>query len=188
MSITPSTVISPIAGIRTATPNEYQKLYANPHFDYLSEMMPRDIRDLFRWCEVVYNSVPSIANAIRKLINYPVTDFSLDDKSEELRAQTQKLLSDIHMKNELLEFGNDIYVYGNVFRTVYVPFRRYLKCKRCGQEIEALILGAGGKVTSSVSRKTNYLVAGDNAGSKLAKAQEFGVKTLTAAQLLEMLK
>ena len=56
------------------------------------------------------------------------------------------------------------------------------------KEIEAMILDAGGKVTSSVSRKTNYLVAGDNAGSKLAKAQEYGVQTLTAAELLEMMK
>lgn len=46
----------------------------------------------------------------------------------------------------------------------------------------------GGKASSSVSKKTNYVVAGENAGSKLKKANELGVTVLTEAQFLEMLK
>jgi DNA ligase (NAD+) len=47
------------------------------------------------------------------------------------------------------------------------------------EEIEGLIKGLGGKPAGSVSRKTDYLVAGDRAGSKLDRAREFGVKVLT---------
>lgn len=54
-------------------------------------------------------------------------------------------------------------------------------------EAKALIQKAGGKVTDSVSKKTDYLVVGEEAGSKLAKAESLGVKTLSEAQLLEML-
>ena len=43
------------------------------------------------------------------------------------------------------------------------------------QSAEEAIRAAGGKPGGSVSKKTDYLVAGDNAGSKLAKAQELGV-------------
>lgn len=46
-------------------------------------------------------------------------------------------------------------------------------------EIEGLIKSLGGKASGSVSKKTDYLVAGADAGSKLAKAQELGVPVLT---------
>ena len=49
------------------------------------------------------------------------------------------------------------------------------------------IRSAGGKVTSSVSRSTDYLVAGDKPGSKLARAQELGVKVLSEDDLQRML-
>ena len=46
---------------------------------------------------------------------------------------------------------------------------------------------AGAIVTDSVSKKTDYLVVGEDAGSKLDKARALGVKTLTEKQFLEML-
>ncbi len=52
-------------------------------------------------------------------------------------------------------------------------------------EAKALIERYGGKVSGSVSKKTNYVVAGEDAGSKLTKAQELGIAVLSEAELLE---
>jgi len=55
------------------------------------------------------------------------------------------------------------------------------------QEAQALIEQAGGKVTSSVSAKTDYVVAGEAAGSKLAKAEKLNIPVLTEADFLALL-
>lgn len=55
------------------------------------------------------------------------------------------------------------------------------------EEAAAMIEANGGKVASSVSKKTNYLLAGENAGSKLSKAQELGIKVISEEELLRMM-
>jgi len=55
-------------------------------------------------------------------------------------------------------------------------------------EAEAKIKELGGKASSDVTRKTNYLVVGEDPGSKLARAQTLGIKTLTEKEFLELLK
>ena len=56
------------------------------------------------------------------------------------------------------------------------------------REASAMIEAAGGKTSGSVSKKTDYVLAGESAGSKLVKAQELGITIIDEAAFLQMLQ
>ena len=55
-------------------------------------------------------------------------------------------------------------------------------------EAKNFIENNGGKVTSAVSKNTNYLLAGDNPGSKIKKAEDIGVSIINEDQMLDLIK
>jgi DNA ligase (NAD+) len=55
------------------------------------------------------------------------------------------------------------------------------------EEAKQRIEAAGGKVVAAVSRKTNFVVAGEEAGSKLDKAKALNIRIIDEAELLAML-
>jgi len=54
-------------------------------------------------------------------------------------------------------------------------------------EIEQVIKDHGGKISSSVSKKTDFVLAGDNPGSKLGKARQFGIRVISEQEFLKMI-
>lgn len=56
------------------------------------------------------------------------------------------------------------------------------------REAEALVKRKGGRAAGSVSKKTNFVIVGENAGTKADRARELGVTILTEAEFLEMIK
>ena len=95
------------------------------------------------------------------------------------------------LQAEGISFSTSIFSLNNVATTNKIAGQNFVitgtlpTLKR--NETQAMIEQAGGKVTSSVSSKTNYLVVGENAGSKLTKAQQLNIPQLNEKQLLELL-
>ena len=56
------------------------------------------------------------------------------------------------------------------------------------EEASDIIEKFGGKTSSSVSKKTSYVLAGEEAGSKLVKAQNLGITILTEQEFIDMIK
>ncbi len=81
--------------------------------------------------------------------------------------------------------GNAIALNPNIAGKTFVVTGTLPTLKR--DEAKDLIKSAGGKVTDSISKKTNYLVVGAEAGSKLEKAQSLGVPCISEEELLQLL-
>jgi DNA ligase (NAD+) len=101
-------------------------------------------------------------------------------ENEENKKILSELLKYVEIENLKVESGAKIFS-GKTF----VLTGTMEKLSRI--EAEEKIRSLGGDVSSSVSKKTTYVVAGENAGSKLEKAKEIGVKILKEGEFLEML-
>ena len=124
--------------------------------------------------EGVYGIGPEIAQSVCQWFQVPANQNLIERlKVAGLQLKSEETGNKVEGKNLLL--AGKVFVITGTLPTL----------KR--DEAKDLIQKAGGKVTNSVSAKTNYLVVGEDAGSKLEKAQELGIIQLSEAQLLEMI-
>lgn len=120
--------------------------------------------------ESVYEIGPSISKSLVKFFS----DESNLDLIERLKQ------SGIKFQSESSSAGSN-----NITNKTFVLTGTLENMTR--EEATEKILDAGGKVTSSVSKKTDFVVAGENAGSKLTKAQQLGIRIITEIEFTELL-
>jgi DNA ligase (NAD+) len=137
------------------------------HFGSLDALINASITDLMN----IEGIGPNIAEAVVKWIQ---------------QTQNQKVLEKLknfgvwplaaQKKNSVIEstFTNKVFVVTGTLE----KFSR--------TEIKELIENLGGKITGSVSKSTDYLLMGENPGSKFTKAQELNIKILTETEFLEL--
>lgn len=135
------------------------------HFGSLDDLMKVSAEDL----EAVNEVGPRVAQAI--------VEFFAEEKNREL---VEKL------RAAGLTFTAEKRVVGTTFAGLTFVLTGTLPTLT-RDEAKQLIEDAGGKVSGSVSKKTSYVVAGEDAGSKLEKAQQLGVAVLDEAGLLALI-
>ncbi len=113
---------------------------------------------------------PRVSAAIREFFEEP--------KNIELVNRLKK--AGLQMKGEKKQRGTQLAGMTFVLTGTLPKYSR--------DEAKKMIEDAGGKVSGSVSKKTNYVVAGEEAGSKLDKARELGVKVIDEAAMEELIR
>ena len=91
------------------------------------------------------------------------------------------------LKNAGVNTANEVKEVSNEFEGLTFVLTGTLE-NMTRDEATEMIKARGGKVSSSVSKKTSYVLAGEEAGSKLTKAQDLGVKIINLEEFLEMCK
>lgn len=125
--------------------------------------------------EAVYSIGTEIANSVVEWFEIPANQNLI----KRLKAAGLQLESEIKPQLEIgakLPLASQTFVITGTLPTL------------TREEAKDLIEKAGGKVTNSVSAKTNYLLLGEDPGSKLEKAQKLGITQISESQLLEMLQ
>lgn len=141
------------------------KILSN-HFGSLDALLAASVEEMTEIRDIGQTTAESIA-AWRAL------DQS-KELIEKLRAAGVNFVGEKTAKSDLLA-GKTIVATGSL--TLYTR-----------KEINDLIESLGGKATGSVSKKTSYVVAGENAGSKLQKAAELGIPVLTEEEFKNMIQ
>ena len=114
---------------------------------------------------------PIMANSIR--------EFFMQDQTKDLLKKLEK--AGVNMQS-LEAQGEDNRFEGKTF-VLTGSLEKYTR-----KEAEEIIERLGGKTSSSVSKNTSYVLAGEESGSKLKKAEELGVTVITEAEFEEMIK
>lgn len=105
-----------------------------------------------------------------------IHDFFAEERNQELIEKLQR--AGVNMEQEVTSEGGIL-----TGKTIVVTGTLPTMGRK---EATELILSLGGKAAGSVSKKTDYVLAGENAGSKLTKAQELGIPVLSEEMFLEM--
>ena len=141
------------------------------HFGTVDALMDLTVDDL--WTKKGGSVIPGVGQVIAESL---VESFS----QPEFRQQIEQLReSGVKLTEEKEEAGSSLAGKTFVITGTLPTMSR--------KEAQTLIEQNGGKVTASVSKKTSFLLAGEDAGSKLVKAQTLGIPVVSEAELMQMI-
>lgn len=135
----------------------------------------KNMDNLMNASEINLNSIEEVG----EIIANNIYNFFKEEQTIDLINKLKQ--ANVNM-NYLKEDLGDERFYGQVF-VLTGSLEKYTR-----EAASEIIESFGGKTSSSVSKKTNYVLAGEDAGSKLKKANELGVKVITEEEFQEMIK
>lgn len=143
-----------------------------------AKILAENFSDIYELMDSDVEKISSIED-IGEIMAKSVVEFFKKEKTLEIIKRLEE--AGVNLKGEIKEVLSDKLLDKKICIT-----GSFENVKR--DDIVALIEKNGGKSVGSVSKKTDYLIAGEDAGSKLAKANEIGVKVITLDEFYELIK
>lgn len=143
-----------------------------------SKILAKNFENLEEMMKTPYEKFASI-NEIGEIMADSLVTFFLSSQSRDLIKRLK--VAGINMQGNKKEIEDDRFV-GKVF-VLTGTLSSYSR-----QEASDIIENYGGKTSSTVSKKTDYVLAGEEAGSKLTKAEALEIKIITEEEFKEMIK
>jgi DNA ligase (NAD+) len=152
-------------GIRYVGSGAAKKL--TDHFDSIDDLINADEKKI----ELIHEIGPSISSSIVKFFS---------------DQHNRKIID--KLKKQGLNFSSEKKILKDTFFTGKTFVLTGTLSSSSREEAGDKILSFGGKVTSSVSKNTDYIIVGENAGSKLTKAEKLGVSILNEEDFIKLLE
>ena len=123
-------------------PNKYFDVFGrgqtpNPFYNISNQFIPRNFHDVIKWSRYILTQSPTVAEVIRKLATYPITDFNVDTSNPQVKQKYEEIFKSVNLKSILNDIGFDFFTLGNVFISIYFPINRFLECPECHAEYNA---------------------------------------------------
>ena len=145
---------------------------------HIGEVASAELADKFDSIDALFTATEEQIKEIGDLMAKSVIDFFSKDSTKYIVSRLKE--AGVDMANEVKEKTNEFEGLTFVLTGALENMTR--------DEASEMIKARGGKVSSSVSSKTSYVLAGEEAGSKLTKAQALGVKIISKEEFLDMCK
>lgn len=119
----PSTIFGQSSGIQW---------FPDPFLDYSGMYTPRNLRSMLRWCELMWAHNGTYRMALDRVVAYFITKVEVMDVADSIKKRYEEFFNDtLNISTQLRNVGTDFLFYGNSFTSLFIPFRRYLRCKGC---------------------------------------------------------
>jgi DNA ligase (NAD+) len=174
-----------IAGIESSKNNAFEKVLFGLGIRYVGETVAKKLAAHFRTIDALmhadFESLILVDEIGERIAESVLQYFSDPAQVQQINKLKQAGLNFESSSIEKIQEGENLKGLSFVISGVFSNFSR--------EELKEKIEANGGKISSSISSKLNYLVAGDNMGpSKLQKATELGIKIISDEELFTLIK
>jgi DNA ligase (NAD+) len=174
-----------IAGIESSKNNAFEKVLFGLGIRYVGETVAKKLAAHFRTIDALmqadFESLILVDEIGERIAESVLQYFSNPAQVQQINKLKQAGLNFESSSIEKIQEGENLKGLSFVISGVFSNFSR--------EELKEKIEANGGKISSSISSKLNYLVAGDNMGpSKLQKATELGIKIISDEELFTLIK